>query len=84
MELAVDPFVGSVPGGACGDLGLPAVDGELVHGRLVETSGRSTLNMSEGQEMEFNSKEWEVAMVINNFGSQLLFMYNELCKKRIL
>ena len=24
MELAVDPFVGSVPGGACGDLGLPA------------------------------------------------------------
>ena len=47
MELAaVDPVVGGVPGGVCGDLGLLAVDGE--HGRLVETSCRSMLNMSEG------------------------------------
>ena len=48
MELAVDPVVGGVPGGVCGDLGLLAVDGGLVHGRLVETSCMSMLNMSGG------------------------------------
>ena len=48
MELAVDPVVGGVPGGVCCDPGLLTVDGELVHGRLLETSCRSMLNMSEG------------------------------------
>ena len=60
MELADDPVDGGVPGGVCGDLGLPAADGELVNGRLVETCCMSMLNMSVGWEMGFNNKEWGV------------------------
>jgi hypothetical protein len=70
MELAVDPVVGGVPGGVCGDLDLLVEDGELGHGILLETSCRSMLTMSE---MGFNNKEWEVGRVkeLGNVGSDI-------------
>ena len=48
MEFPVGPVVGGAPEGVCGDPGLHAVDGELVHGRLEEISCRSMFNMSKG------------------------------------